>query len=223
MERWGSKFSMAFYRLFYFWNNNDTLPYIENLSTGNYSLTVVDADGCEKVFDIEVISPPAIQINIDVTNETAQNEDGAIAVMADGGVPPYTFSWSSDPDQTGNSIANLPAGEYEVTVTDSNGCEEDAIIIIDRITSTWDIDAINSFEISPNPNNGSFTILLDTGKSDSWLIQITDMHGKVLNQIKNSSIPNGSEEINMELPPGVYNISFNSGNNLIKAKTVIVH
>lgn len=45
-----------------------------------------------------------------------------------GGVPPYTINWSTG--QTGNSITNLAAGNYQMIVTDDRGCNDTAAFTI---------------------------------------------------------------------------------------------
>jgi hypothetical protein len=43
-----------------------------------------------------------------------------ISSTTEGGLPPYTYNWSNG--QLGASIEGLIPGEYDLTVTDSNGC-----------------------------------------------------------------------------------------------------
>ncbi len=64
-----------------------------------------------------------------VNNVTLTNgSDGSINVTVTGGTTPYTYLWSdgaTTQDRTG-----LPVGTYSVTVTDANGCEEEASFTI---------------------------------------------------------------------------------------------
>ena len=46
--------------------------------------------------------------------------DGTILTSVSGGLPPYSYSWSSG--QTDANISGLAAGPYVITVTDDNGC-----------------------------------------------------------------------------------------------------
>jgi hypothetical protein len=46
--------------------------------------------------------------------------DGSIQTNVSGGTPGYSYSWNSG--ATTASIANLPAGNYNLTVMDANGC-----------------------------------------------------------------------------------------------------
>lgn len=47
-------------------------------------------------------------------------QDGLVEITAQGGRPPYTFSWTHDPTNT-NKSGNLRAGVYEVIITDNVG------------------------------------------------------------------------------------------------------
>jgi len=49
---------------------------------------------------------------------------GKIEVLADGGTPPYTFTWSHDATLKTVLASNLKAGLYSVKVTDGLGCEQ---------------------------------------------------------------------------------------------------
>ncbi|MBP7388828.1 MAG: T9SS type A sorting domain-containing protein [Chitinophagales bacterium] len=55
-------------------------------------------------------------------NVTCKNgTDGAISVIITGGAGPFTYEWSGT-NASGNSLTNLPAGTYNLTVVDQNGC-----------------------------------------------------------------------------------------------------
>lgn len=48
--------------------------------------------------------------------------NGAISVTPTGGVLPYTYSWSTGPGDTTNTVTGLSPGTYTLTITDSAGC-----------------------------------------------------------------------------------------------------
>ncbi|NJX14654.1 DUF7507 domain-containing protein [Tamlana crocina] len=65
-----------------------------------------------------------------VGSETAIGaSDGTISVSAEGGTPPYSYSWSPGGQST-PSISGLSAGTYSVTVTDAEGCQSTAEFIV---------------------------------------------------------------------------------------------
>jgi len=95
---------------------------VENIPTGNYSVTITDANGCFSVENITLGGPTAVLsasgtvADVDCVGES----NGAISVTAAGGFSPYTYAWSNGATTPNN--ADLPAGEYTVTVTDSKIC-----------------------------------------------------------------------------------------------------
>ncbi len=94
---------------------------IDNLSAGNYQITVSDIWG-ETNFTGIVEEPELLRIN-ELNNVAAScfgSCDGMMEIAIEGGTGAYTFSW---PDgQTTAVVTGLCAGTYQVTVTDQNDC-----------------------------------------------------------------------------------------------------
>jgi len=94
-----------------------------NLAAGNYTVTITDVNGCsiQKSFTISQPAAPlsATQSQTDVL--CYGNSTGIASVTASGGTGGYSYSWSPS-GGTGASANNLTAGNYTVTITDSNGC-----------------------------------------------------------------------------------------------------
>ncbi len=101
-----------------------------NLFSGNYSVTVTDAQGCTSAAGFVVGQPASgLQINCAPTANVsvAGATDGSGSVGLGGGTGPYDVTWSPGSSQTnvapGNfPISNLGEGNYAVTVTDANAC-----------------------------------------------------------------------------------------------------
>jgi gliding motility-associated-like protein len=97
-----------------------------SLTAGDYTIMVRDAIGCEVDTTVTVSEPLPISIISEAATPAGcfGTSTGAITVEAAGGTLPYTFSLSPPllPDQSTGTFSNLPAGDYTVTVTDSEGC-----------------------------------------------------------------------------------------------------
>ncbi len=99
-----------------------------NIGSGNYQLTVTDANGCEAIGSTDLINSGVPILTANQTNASCGNSDGAIELTINGGVLPYTFLWSDN--STNQNINSISAGNYSVTVTDSVGCEVTGQFII---------------------------------------------------------------------------------------------
>jgi uncharacterized protein (TIGR02145 family) len=104
----------------YEWSEGSTTECITGLSTGMYYITVTDSEQVQAFDSIEIIEPgPSVLIIVaTVTHPSVTgSSDGSIEVEVSGGYPPYSYAWSNGSDQSNQE--NLPAGEYELTVTDA--------------------------------------------------------------------------------------------------------
>jgi hypothetical protein len=105
----------------YAWSSGQTTPVIANLSPGNYSLTLTDAKGCTATANGDIPKGENFALNL-VAKDADCNSgtNGSISLDLMGGAAPYSYKWSNG--NTNQSLINLAAGNYQVTVTDKNGC-----------------------------------------------------------------------------------------------------
>ncbi len=109
----------------YFW---DIDPFVSNveidsINDGSYSVTVVDANGCEAYASTEVGTWTFFSISDEIVDVSCYGErDGIIDITPIGASSPYTYEWSPNAN-TGNlsSAWMLGPGDYVVTVTASSG------------------------------------------------------------------------------------------------------
>ncbi len=107
----------------YQWNTGAAVPSLTGITAGTYSLTITDALGCTGDTIVNLSQPDSIAVTATIAPETCiGKEDGSISLDIRGGTPPYTFDWSNG-DIT-SDITNLPAGQYDVRITDLRNCEQ---------------------------------------------------------------------------------------------------
>ena len=132
----------------YLWNDNNMTDsaFLDSIPVGTYIITVTDSNLCQSVDTIIIEEPDTLSINfIDLSNVTCyMYTDGEVTVNPIGGTEPYDAVWNDEASTNGNTISNLTAGYYTVTIIDDNGCEA-----IDSIEITQP-DSIY-FETTINP------------------------------------------------------------------------
>ncbi len=96
-----------------------------NLSPGNYSCQLADANQCaapQQNATITMISSAVISNISTVSHPTCNGStNGSIGINASGGNGQFSYSWTPNLGNT-NSLTNLPAGNYTCLVTDVLGC-----------------------------------------------------------------------------------------------------
>ncbi|WP_343697486.1 T9SS type A sorting domain-containing protein [Flavobacterium sp.] len=105
----------------YEWTNGETTAKIENITTNNYFVLVTDAKGCVVQGSIFVGDPKGIFSTETVKNPTCYNvNDGSIVLNVTGGNLPYSYVWNTG--AITKDLNNLPAGNYEVTISCPDCC-----------------------------------------------------------------------------------------------------
>ncbi len=146
----------------YFWSNGSTSEDLSGLSGGNYSVTITDGTGCSLVRNFTVTEPLPISAISTINNVDCFGEaDGSIELSVSGGIGSYTYSWSNG--ETTKDIFNLSGGTYQVTITDSNGCENTLSYDITEPVSALEITGIVSDELCNGDGQGTIDISVSGG------------------------------------------------------------
>ena len=123
----------------YVWSTGSTAATLTNLGAGTYTVTATDAaNGCTGETTVVIDEPAPITLTFE-TEEAGCNgaTDGVITAVTTGGVGNYVYNFGNG-DQNANTLNNLGAGSYPVTVTDGNGC---------TATATANISEANAFSV----------------------------------------------------------------------------
>ncbi len=129
----------------YSWSNGDTTATSTGLCPGVYTITVTDNNGCEGISQVTIGEPNPVSLSLVVQNSPTCNGDcdGELTVIPSGGALPYTYQWDDPGNQSTATAVGLCAGNYNVTVTDANGCTitgsgtvVDPALLTDTITAT---------------------------------------------------------------------------------------
>ncbi len=143
----------------YNWGTYGASSCVNATTTGTYSLTVTDANGCKGSASqsVTVNSKPTAAITSTTNVTCAGISNGASTVTASGGSTPYSYSWNTNPVSTSATVSNLPAGNYIATVSNATGCTASATTVITTISDITKPVIINPLPISVNTDANTNT------------------------------------------------------------------
>ncbi len=136
----------------------------------NYTVTVSDSSGCDTTIAFTIGTYAAIVPNASSIPTSCSNAcDGMATVGPTGGVPPYDYFWAPTPPG-GNfqpQATGLCAGLWNVTITDSLGCDTMISLLITGPEAFVD----NAVAVGPSCNgecDGNISVAV-TGGSPPYL------------------------------------------------------
>ena len=111
----------------YAWSDGSNNPTLDVSTTGGYSVTVTDTNGCAGIGDFALSVNPLPQPSI--VGATAFCEDLSTTLSSDQTYDTYTWSTGQDMQE----ITVSDPGVISLMVIDSNGCEGSSIVILDAL------------------------------------------------------------------------------------------
>lgn len=101
---------------------------IPDLPAGTFSVTIsIPNTNIDTVITLNIAGPPVLAVKATATMAAAPfnlacagNTNGSLDVSTNGGTAPYQYRWNNG--ATTASLSGLGAGQYNLTVTDRNGC-----------------------------------------------------------------------------------------------------
>ncbi len=162
-----------------FWEDQNGIIYnsedLINISDGFYDYFITDANNCE-VSDQILVE----QINsVDMDTTTLVNVDcyqfstGEISITPTGGLAPFDYSWTGPNGftSTSNTINNLEAGNYTLTLTDFENCykiypiditegDEVLITINDTVDAKCTYSADGELSVTHSGGTGNTTVIV---------------------------------------------------------------
>jgi gliding motility-associated-like protein len=115
---------------------------IQNIASGNYTLTVKDASACVTKSVVNVSPAVSMTLSALTHSENCSAADGGATVSVVGGNFPYSFSTVSL-STTSNILTNLTSGTYTTIVTDANNCKDSLKYVVGNLSTV--VVSISSF------------------------------------------------------------------------------
>jgi len=177
------------------------------LMAGSYSVSVTDATGCLAVQTVQVTTPSAVTIVVDEVQDAIGGPNGFIQLTANGGAGNYTYEWSLNGSFFSNEadIEGLWDGEYQLVVTDENGCSQTLMVQVDFLNAIEEKALEQRITLSPNPSSGRVFVNIDLGRELPISLQVLDLSGRMVLPAQLERISSSTIELDLrDTAPGVY-------------------
>ena len=158
------------------WSNGDNGPNLGGLTAGSYEGTVRDEIGCVAVVNVTITEPDALVISNSSIQDVRcfEESNGVLSVAVNGGTPDangrYRFAWSGPGVSELTDVpelSGLPTGNYNLTVTDDNGCTVEMSFFIDEPPLLEpDLETLVNQPICPDATDGTAFIEAKGGTPD---------------------------------------------------------
>ncbi|MCP3931742.1 MAG: hypothetical protein GY705_21920, partial [Bacteroidetes bacterium] len=147
----------------YLWSNASTSSSISDLSPGNYTLTVTDANQCIKTESITINGDGClISVSVNVVNVSCNGgTDGQASVNITGGTAPFSYAWSNLSSAV--TQISLAADSYSVTVTDAEDCSASTSFTISEPTLLTALISLQQDVQCSGQTNGAATVSVTGG------------------------------------------------------------
>ena len=181
----------------YSWSNGNSSEDITALTSGTYTVTVTDANGCVETHTA-TITEPSSAVSASIVSQNVRcsgGSNGYAQVTASGGTMPYTYSWSNGVSTDVND--GLVAGIYTVTVTDVNGCTANSGVNLTEPTSGIGITNTTSNVTCHGLADGTITVNI-TGGTTPYAVYFGDTTNAMFHTQNNYTIS--------ELIAGTYHV-----------------
>ena len=184
-----------------------TGPIAINLRAGNWQAMVVDTLFDTLFVNINVSSPssPIATLVKLIEPKCNGSANGSITLTPFGGTPPYKYFWANG--NILNNISSISAGNYGVTITDTNGCnlktsfnlgEPNALnITLDSIRDVYCKDSKDGvIAVNVSGGKGAYKYTWSNGDTSKTLLGVPNGNYKLLVKDTNNCSASANYTIN---------------------------
>ena len=148
----------------YLWSDGSTNANLSGVATGDFIVTVTDANDCTQVTTATITEPEsAISISANISDVTCiDGDNGVIELVVTDAAEPITYSIDGSSLQTSNIFTNLSPDTYTVTAIDANSCIIEESYVINNasefgqtLETQYEVEFDSSLELNAgnNPSN----------------------------------------------------------------------
>jgi hypothetical protein len=214
----------------YRWSHNPiaTAAKVTNLKVGTYVVTITDDKGCISTKTLTINEPAPLSISFENRHtSSAIANDGSIVAKGSGGTKPYYFAWGGGLPYVAasvNVLTNVPIGNYNVIMSDVNGCKTTTSFAIQNgLLAARNAADTRALIVYPNPATDNLEIENTNEKMPVKSIEIFSFDGVSQKKLDNTHATNlfhTTMQVS-ELPEGWYFVQVRTQNTVIVRKILI--
>lgn len=186
-------------------------------TAGNYTATFLSADGCDSLISLNLTVNPLPEIPMITQSGNTLSSSSTTGNQ-----------WWKDgvelAGENGQQFKFNETGIYSVSVTNNNGCSSQSATFNATYTGidTYEASGIRC-NVFPNPNNGIFTVELESGQQEPVKLELISVDGKTIAS-KQLDATYGKQTISFgkeNLVKGVYTLRIQSKFKTLNRKLVV--
>lgn len=208
------------------WNTGETTESIEVTTTGNYFVTVSDANGCTATSSLV----PVIVNPLPTASFTFNANIGGVVTFTNTSTDYVSSQWNFGDNTAWSNNTNpthtyLADGVYTVTLTVFNDCG--SITINQEVTvlgtGVEELPQGQNLTIAPNPSNGQFALTFSSVTNQNVNIRFLNVNGQM---VAEDFVGNVSGSVKRtydysHLSKGVYMIQIVTNENVITRRIIL--
>lgn len=190
-----------------------------DLLPGSFTITVSDANGCARQWQVDILNDTLLQVEQSVQHIQACNGTGGAALTVSGGLPPYQFNWSTG--DTSAAVSGLAAGRYTVTITAGAGCTATReISVTDYSVYYWNLQLIK-YCPEPDSVNGSLTLKFNKSGGIDFPVIVSWSDGTT--RMIAEKPANGVLDSLVGIPSGAYSVMVTDTGGCVKTASTVLN
>lgn len=207
----------------YNWSTGNICQDLTGLSAGQYSVSIIDANGCSIDQSFTLTQPDPLVVHLSSPEffhgyniSMFGAGDGSIDATVAGGTAPYYYTYTSGEQTVGQE--NLGAGIYYFTCVDSLGCKSmDSI----KLTEPLNFELPTLFTPNEDGENDVFDIHGIEAYPDNTLTVVNRWGNTVYTAEDYNNTWKGTHSNGEELPDGVYFVILKINGGEIERNTYV--
>ncbi len=184
------------------WDEENVSFINDSLSEGTYPFTVWNTDGCQFLYEETLIAPAQLELSATITDVSCYSgTDGTASIQIVGGTAPFEIDWADFAPE------ELEASDFQVSVTDFNGCEQTISITVSEpepiVVELLGLDCDNDLTVSADVSGGisPYILIWSNGMEGEvfqapvgvYALYVTDANGCV-HTVSDIECPSGVNE-----------------------------